>query len=118
MPVATDKQKAYALIGYFLKKYKGLYGAAPPGFNRHSLSWGFEGLLADYPDRGEEIVDYFFEVYKEHNPTRLVYDYGKIVEDIEQEAEDKRQRAKLRRKTKERMQSVIDRRQSNQGGSE
>lgn len=115
--MATEKQKAHALIAYFTKKYRELYGRMPPGFNRHALSWGFEAMNADYPGRGQEIIDYFFDVYKEHNPTRLTYDYGKIVDDIEQEAEDERRRAEIRRKTRERMKNVTNRRQSDQGGT-
>lgn len=116
--MATDKQKAHALISYFLTKYRDTYGSNPPGFNRHSLSWGFEAMVLDYPGRGEEIIDYYFDAYTEHNPTRLTYEYGKIIDAIEEEAEDERQRLKIRRETRERTKSVVNRRESDQGGSE
>ena len=46
----TPKQKAHALITQWLKRYEATYGAKPPRFNRFALSYGFEGLVEDYPD--------------------------------------------------------------------
>lgn len=114
--MATDKQKAHALISYFQKKYREKHGSNPPAFNRHALSWGFEAMVMDYPDRGEEIIDYFFDTYKDHSPTKLTYEYGRIVDAIEEEIVDAKRRAEIRRKTRERMRHVRNRRQGDQGG--
>lgn len=107
----TDRQQAYALIGYFLKRYQKAYGTTPPGFNRHALSHGFEALVQDYPGRGEEIVDYYFDVYNEHSAVKFTYEYGKIVEQIEQDRADEAERREIRRATQERMRLVINSRE-------
>lgn len=113
----TDRQQAYVLIGYFLKRYQKTYGTTPPGFNRHALSHGFEGLVQDYPGRGEEIIDYFFDVYPEHAPVKFTYEYGKIVEQIEADRLDAEERKKIRRATQERMRIVTNSRKGTESSN-
>lgn len=111
--MATDRQKAHASISYFLKRYEGIYGANPPGFNRYTLTYGFEAMNKDYPGMDRKIIDFFFDSYEEHNPQTLAYQYGKIVERIEDEEKDAEARREVRRRTQERMKIVTDSREGN-----
>lgn len=106
--MATNKQKAHGFISYFLKRYKKIYGVNPPGFNRHALSHGFEAMTQDYPGMEEQIIDFYFDNYEEHNPVNLVYSYGTIVEKINEDEVDAKERRELRQRTKERMKSVTN----------
>lgn len=115
--MATDRQKAYANINHFLKRYKAAYGTTPPGFNRHALAHGFESMALDYPGIEKEIVDFYFENWDEHNPTYLVYNYGKVVVAMEDAAKDEAERREARKRTIERMKLVTDSSESHSGGT-
>lgn len=117
--MATDRQKAHALIIYFRNAYEKKFGGPPPRFNRHSLSYGFEALVKDYPDRAEEIIDYYIDSYSSPDPTNFTYQYGSIVEAIDDEKNDEKVRKELRRRTRERMMNVTNGGQGvESGGSE
>lgn len=98
--MATTKQKAHKLITYYQNNYKNRFGNTPQGFNRFSLSNGFECMIMDYGwDRAVEIVDYYMSTQEVHEPHRLQYKYGTIdvaLTDIDQ---DKQHRENLRIKT-------------------
>lgn len=115
--MATNKQKAHANIGYFLKRYNKAYGSPPVGFNRHSLVYGFEAMAADYPGHEKKIIDFYFDNWDEHSPTYLVFNYGKVVVAMQEAEQDEALRREIRRKTKERMKNVTNSRQSDQGGT-
>lgn len=113
--MATDRQQGHALISHFLKRYKKMYGTNPPGLNRHALVHGFEALHKDYPGMGQDIIDYYFDNYEEHSPIRFTYEYGRVVETIEEAETDRLERLEIRRATKERMRSVTNRSEGDQG---
>lgn len=115
--MATDRQKAYALIGLYKKKYKQVFGADPPGLNRHALSHGFESLVVDYPHHANQIVEYYVENYSNPLPVWLTYNYEKVLESIQESERDEDDRRRIREKTKERMRNVINSRKSDQGGN-
>lgn len=111
--MATDRQRAHAAISYFLKLYKEKFHATPYGFNRHALVHGFESLVKDYSGQENKIIDYYFENYVDPSPNQFVYQYGKVVEGLQEDAEDQARLKELKRKTKERMMNVINRREGN-----
>lgn len=77
MAKKTDRQEAYGLINYFLKRYKEEYGSNPPGFNRYALAFGFEALYLDYGVAGgKELIDYYFDSYTVHDAKVFVSKYG------------------------------------------
>lgn len=114
--MATKRQKAHALITYYLNHYKKKYGRQPPGLNRNTLTFGFEGLLEDYPGQEHAIIDYWFDNYEHHDPQKFIYSYGKVVEALLDAEADEKERREIRRQTQERMKNVISRRESDQGG--
>lgn len=99
MATKTTRQEAYALISYFLKRYKAIYGRNPPGFNRYALAFGFEGLFLDYGDEATELIDYYFDAYEKHDPKKFVNKYGDLAEEKELDEQDAREREALYRKT-------------------
>lgn len=115
--MATKRQKAHALITYYLKAYKSKYGRQPPGLNRNTLTYGFESLLEDYPGQEHTIIDYWFENYKSHEPQRFIYEYGKVVESLLDAEADEIERREIRKRTIERMKNVASSSQGDQGGS-
>lgn len=116
--VATKKQLAHGLISQFLKRYESMYGTKPTRFNRYALMHGFEALAEDYPHQAAQIIDYYFDNYLSHDPNRFVYDYGKIVEEMDNEADDAAERKRIRKQTIERMKNVrTNSSESDQGGN-
>ena len=115
--MATKRQKAHALITYYLQRYEKKYAGKPRGLNRNKLTFGFEGLIDDYPGQEHAIIDYWFDNYREHDPTRFIYEYGNVVEAILEDEADERERREIRRLTIERMKNVTSSRESDQGGS-
>lgn len=106
--MATERQKSYALLDHFLKRYRAAYGTDPTNFNRFNLVHGFEALNKDYPGRGRELVDYYFDSYAEHTPNGFIYNYGKVAAAKEEEEIDRAERRRIRKQTIERMKSVTD----------
>lgn len=110
--MATDRQQAHALITHFQKKYNKYFGMNPPGFNRHALSHGFEGLVKDYPGMGEKIINFYFDNYSDPDPGKFIYQYGAVVQLMEEIEADERERREIRKRTIERMKSVTNRSES------
>lgn len=95
----TPKQEAHALITYFLKKYKSLYGTNPPGLNRYTLTFGFEGLYLDYEDEARALIDYYFDSYVNHSPKYFIGKYGEIAEEKIEDEKDAIERERIYRET-------------------
>ena len=115
--MATDKQRAHALITYFQKKYKSYFATNPPGFNRHALAHGFENFFKDYPTEAQKIIDFYFDNYLEPDPRKFIYQYGSVVELMMDLERDEQERRELRKKTIERMKNVTNSSQGDQGGN-
>lgn len=115
--MATKRQKAHALITYYLDRYKKRYGRQPAGLNRNTLTYGFEALLEDYPGQERTIIDYWFDNYESHDPKRFIYEYGKVVESLLEAEADEIERREIRKQTIERMKNVTSSREGNQSGS-
>ena len=115
--MATDRQQAHALITYFQRKYIKAFGMSPPGFNRHALAYGFEGLVKDYPGMGEKIIDFYFDNYEDPQPVKFTYEYGKVVTAIQEVEADEAERRAIRKRTIERMKNVTDSGKGPESGS-
>lgn len=95
MAKRTDRQEAYGLINYFLKRYQKEYGSTPPGFNRYALAFGFEALYLDYGVAGaKELIDYYFDAYNVHDPRTFVSKYGDYSLEMEADRKDAADRKK------------------------
>ena len=101
----TANQQAYALISRFEKNYERKY-QTKPSLNRHRDKWGFQDMLEDLGySRAQEVVDYYFELrYIGHPLQDLLRNYDKFDRIMRERAEDEKERHRIRRETKKRVE--------------
>jgi hypothetical protein len=97
----TDKQKRLALLSRFDKHYKFKFGQAPK-YNKWVEQWSADALIESYGlDGCYELLEYYFEVTE--NPTWNHFSYiaHDILEAIQAQSKDLKERLERRQKAKE-----------------
>ena len=96
---------AYALIDYYVLKYKTKFGRNPD-INRFKNKYGFQDMISDVGfDRAKKIIEHYIAGSRQaYNVNDLLYNYDKINIVITQLEEDEVNREKLRLETKRRVE--------------
>jgi hypothetical protein len=102
----TDRQKANALITYFINKYEEKHGDKPV-VNRFKEKWNFLDLLEDYGyDEVKELIDYHFSLDRPDDSIKeFLGSSGILATGMRQSAQQKLNTETLLRETQERLRA-------------
>jgi len=97
----AKRQERYALIGYFEKAEKMIYGNVKV-INKGKASWEADSLIESYGMvESKALVDRFFKVSSDRNWSKFVYNAHKLYTDKVSEQEDLAHRELIKKKMKE-----------------
>lgn len=97
-------QQCHAMTTYFVNEYSEVVGRSPV-VNRNKARWGFEAVLMDYSAaKTKELIDFYLT--SETNPTLdgFLYNYDKVVVNIQDRVERDKSRESRREATQERLE--------------
>lgn len=97
----ADKKQRFALLSLF-KKLHVDKGYGPLNINTFAQQWAADAIIDDVGyDRAREIINYYFKITQNPNWTWFTYNWEKVVASMEADIEDRKQRAIMREKAKE-----------------
>lgn len=106
--MTTKAQKAHALASYFKKKHKEALRLDYRG-NAHREKWGFQDMLDDVEseERARKIIDWFFKTQRrDYSAQDLFKNYDKILEQMLDDEEDKRNTMELLEATRKKVEEA------------
>lgn len=103
--VKQDAQQAHALLSHYIKLYTGKYNRAPV-INRFKEKWAMIDVIDSVGGaRAKELLEYYFRTTNPGHPLQwFFYNFDRLHENEQKEAEDRRKRDKLRAETKARVE--------------
>lgn len=109
--MATPAQ-CHTLVSYYTKKYKARYGNEPI-VNRNDARWKFDAILKGISvQETKELIDYWLGINsaQNHQLTWFFYNYDKLIEVRNAQAEDAARRDHMRHDSEERTKKWRERR--------
>ena len=97
----ADKKQRFALLSLF-KKLHADNGFGPLNINTFAQQWAADAIIDDIGyDDARELVHYYFKITSSPSWTWFTYNWDKVAASQAADLEDRRQRAIMREKAKE-----------------